>query len=196
MGIKVQRPEGIFRIGKSKDYGLCEAVKLNNENCGLIVDRRASIYCTHHIMMATDKQRNQRGSLIAGTSSIYDLEKKPPGVHIASSTKPIRIGGHAQHTARRKLLDPASTRDTTYIFDNGSTGSSSMTQPTKKVRTNEPADDDLSLFLMSQNNPGGQYLRQAKSSGDVTLAKELTSPSTIFCSTAHGCLLLDSLETF
>ncbi|GJJ69984.1 minichromosome maintenance protein 10 [Entomortierella parvispora] len=175
VGIKVQQPEGIFRIGKSKDYGLCEAVKLNNENCGLMVDRRASIYCTHHIMTATDKQRNQRGSLIAGTSSIYDLEKKRPGVHTASSTMPIRIGG-PQHTARRKIMDPASTKDTTYIFDNGSTGSSSMTQPTKKTRTNEPVDDDLSLFLMSQNNPGGQYLRQAKSSGDVTLAKELTSP--------------------
>lgn len=144
--------------------------------------------------MATDKQRNQRGSLIAGTSSIYDLEKKTPGVHIASSTKPIRIGGHTQHAARRKL-DPASTKDTTYIFDNGSTGSSSMTQPTKKTRTNEPADDDLSLFLMSQNNPGGQYLRQAKSSGDVTLAKELTSPSTIFCSFVQEHFLLHSLQT-
>ena len=178
MGIKVQQPEGLVRIGRSKDYGLCEAVKLNNQNCGLMVDKRASIYCTHHIMMATDKQRNQRGSLIAGTSSIYDLEKKKPGVHIASSTMPIRIGGpHQQHIARRKVLDPASSRETTYIFDNGGIGSSSMTQPTKKTKTNQAPDDDLSKFLMSQNNPGGQYLRQAKNNGDVALAKDMTSPS-------------------
>ncbi|KAG0053620.1 hypothetical protein BGZ83_000761 [Gryganskiella cystojenkinii] len=177
VGVKVHKPESLLRIGRSKDFGLCEVVKMNNENCGLMVDKRASNYCTHHIMMVTDKQRNQRGSLIAGTSSIYDVDKKKPAAHIASSTMPIRIGRDQHQLTRRKNMDPV--KETTYIFDDGGIASSSMTQPTKKPRTNGPTtalDDEMSKFLMSQNNPGAQYLRQAKTSRDVTLAKDITSP--------------------
>ncbi|KAF9427169.1 hypothetical protein BGZ94_005371 [Podila epigama] len=170
LGVEVDDPGCLFILGRSTDYGLCEAVKLNGEDCGRILDRRASIYCQHHIMMATNKHRNQRGSLIAGTSSIYDLNKTP------FQNRPIAQPRRTTTTAASTIL--SSSRETTYIFDDGGVGTSSLTDPESKKKDPLTGEDGLSSFLMNQNNPGGMYLRQAKTSKDVAWAKDVTSPKT------------------
>lgn len=162
--MEVEDPGCLFTLGRSKDFGLCQAVKINNEDCGRILDTRASMYCQHHIMMATNKHRNQRGSLIAGTSSIYDLNKQPSSRPVAQPRRTAGVG-----------LIPS--RETTYIFDDGGVGTSSMADPEGKKKDPLTGEDGLSSFLMNQNNPGGQYLRQAKVSKDTVWAKDITSPS-------------------
>jgi hypothetical protein len=52
-----------------------------------------------------------------------------------------------------------------------------MADPKKPKKSVNQVDDELSAFLMTQNNPGGHYLRQAKESKDVTWAKDVPSPS-------------------
>ncbi|KAF9210935.1 hypothetical protein BGZ59_008738 [Podila verticillata] len=165
LGVEVEDPGCLFTLGRSKDFGLCQAVKINNEDCGRILDTRASMYCQHHIMMATNKHRNQRGSLIAGTSSIYDLNKQPSARPLAQPRRTAGVG-----------LIPS--RETTYIFDDGGVGTSSMADPEGKKKDPLTGEDGLSSFLMNQNNPGGQYLRQAKVSKDTVWAKDITSPKT------------------
>ncbi|KAG0201181.1 hypothetical protein BGX28_005927 [Mortierella sp. GBA30] len=180
VGVEVVHPDCLLVIGVARDFGLCEAVKKNGDNCGKILDRRGSVYCTYHIMMASNKRRNQRGSLLVGTTSIYDLEKPQTQPHTAHL--PRRLGGGAglpnpQSGQRRMMAGMA--KETTYVFDNGGVVTSAMVDPknSKGSRVQKP-DEELSTFLMNQNNPGGQYLRQAKASKDVTWAKDVTSPKT------------------
>ncbi|KAG0245655.1 hypothetical protein B0O80DRAFT_203756 [Mortierella sp. GBAus27b] len=183
LGVEVEHPDCLLVIGTSTDFGLCEAVKLNGENCGKIMDKRGSVYCNYHIMMATNKHRNQRGSLIAGTSSVYDLEGGPS--QAGSATMPRKIGAGRQtntHPERQRALAQEPT-ETTYIFRDGGVGSSSMVDHDDSKKGSQKADGGLSTFLMSQNNPGGQYLRQAKTSKDVAWAKDITSPKTPTSST-------------
>ncbi|KAF9272411.1 hypothetical protein BGZ68_002430 [Mortierella alpina] len=180
VGVEVVHPDCMLIIGVARDFGLCEAVKKNGQDCGKIMDRRGSAYCTYHIMLVSNKQRNQRGSLLVGTSSIYDMEK-PHSQPRAGFVPRYARGGNSstnpQSAARRLMGDTA--KETTYLFENGGVVSSAMmdTKGTKTSRTDQP-DDELSSFLMNQNNPGGQYLRQAKASKDVTWAKDITSPKT------------------
>ncbi|KAG0335260.1 hypothetical protein BG000_007672 [Podila horticola] len=170
LGVEVDDPGCLFTLGRSKDFGLCQAVKLNNEDCGRILDTRASMYCQHHIMMATNKQRNQRGSLMAGTSSIYDLNKQPPSQPQARPmVQPRRTGASGSSSL-------ISSRETTYIFDDGGIGTSSLADPEGRKKDPLTGGDGLSSFLMNQNNPGGQYLRQAKVSKETVWAKDITSP--------------------
>ncbi|KAG0095885.1 hypothetical protein BGZ93_005277 [Podila epicladia] len=177
LGVEVDDPGCLFTLGRSKDFGLCQAVKLNNEDCGRILDSRASMYCQHHIMMATNKHRNQRGSLIAGTSSIYDLNKQPSSqTHTRPMALPRRAG--ASNKASNKATSLISSRETTYIFDDGGIGTSSLADPEGKKKDSLTGGDGLSSFLMNQNNPGGQYLRQAKVSKETVWAKDITSPKT------------------
>ncbi|KAF9309410.1 hypothetical protein BG003_009792 [Podila horticola] len=172
LGVEVDDPGCLFTLGRSKDFGLCQAVKLNNEDCGRILDTRASMYCQHHIMMATNKQRNQRGSLMAGTSSIYDLNKQPPSQPQARPmVQPRRTGASGSSSL-------ISSRETTYIFDDGGIGTSSLADPEGRKKDPLTGGDGLSSFLMNQNNPGGQYLRQAKVSKETVWAKDITSPKT------------------
>jgi hypothetical protein len=154
---------------------------MNGENCGKIMDRRGSVYCNYHIMMATNKHRNQRGSLIAGTTSVYDLERGPS--QAGSATMPRKIGAGRQtntHPERQRAL-AQEPKETTYIFRDGGVGSSSMIDHDDTKKGSQKADGGLSTFLMSQNNPGGQYLRQANTSKDVAWAKDITSPSKSTC---------------
>ncbi|KAI1295059.1 hypothetical protein EDD11_008051 [Mortierella claussenii] len=178
LGVEVEHPDCLVIVGKSTDFGLCEAIKLNGNSCDRILDKRGSAYCNQHIMMVTNKRRNQRGSLIAGTSSIYDVEK--PSVQIPLTGLPRKIGSSSQsgHSSDRMRMMARETRETTYIFDDGGIGTSSLADPMSKKKGQEQTDGTLSSFLMSQNNPGGQYLRQAKTSKDVAWAKDLTSPKT------------------
>ncbi|KAG0275976.1 hypothetical protein BGZ95_008149 [Linnemannia exigua] len=177
LGVEVEHPDCLLVIGTSTDFGLCEVVKLNGDNCNRPIDKRASSYCSYHIMMVANKGRNQRGSLIAGTSSIYDLDKfaarpfKPPGPHKA---------GGLQRAASSGVLQGASKgpQETTYLFDDGGVGTSLLADPQKPKKAVNQTDDELSAFLMNQNNPGGHYLRQAKESRDVTWAKDVPSPKT------------------
>lgn len=173
-------------VGTSTDFGLCEAVKLNGDNCNRPLDKRASSYCSYHIMMVANKGRNQRGSLIVGTSSILDLDKsatrpfKPPG--------PQKAGGGLPRSSSSSFLQGASKgppQETTYLFDDGGIGTSLMADPKKPKKSVNQVDDELSAFLMTQNNPGGHYLRQAKESKDVTWAKDVPSPSKL----PHSSLL-------
>ncbi|KAF9570911.1 hypothetical protein EC968_001220 [Mortierella alpina] len=180
VGVEVVHPDCMLIIGVARDFGLCEAVKKNGQDCGKIMDRRGSAYCTYHIMLVSNKQRNQRGSLLAGTSSIYDMEKPQPRPRAGLVPRYARGGNgssNPQSAAHRLMGDTA--RETTYLFENGGVVSSAMMdfKGNKTSRTDQP-DDDLSSFLMNQNNPGGQYLRQAKASKDVTWAKDITSPKT------------------
>ena len=170
--MEIEHPDCLLVIGTSTDYGVCEAVKLNDENCGKILDKRGSAYCNHHIMMAMNKRRNQRGSLIASTSSVYDLDKN--SLQAGSATLPRKIGGDGQSNPRSITRG---FKETTYIFDDGGIGTSSMMDRESPKKGSRPSDSGLSAFLMSQNNPGGQYLRQAKTSKDVAWAKDITSPS-------------------
>ncbi|KAF9366943.1 hypothetical protein BGX34_000064 [Mortierella sp. NVP85] len=172
LGVEIEHPDCLLVIGASKDYGVCEAVKLNGENCGKILDKRGSAYCNHHIMMAMNKRRNQRGSLIASTSSVYDLDKN--SLQAGSATLARKIGGDGQ--SNRSMT--RGFKETTYIFDDGGIGTSSMIDGESPKKGSRPSDSGLSAFLMSQNNPGGQYLRQAKTSKDVAWAKDITSPKT------------------
>ncbi|KAF9110777.1 hypothetical protein BGX27_005888 [Mortierella sp. AM989] len=178
LGVQVEHPDCLLIVGTSTDFGLCETIKLNGEKCGRILDKRGSAHCNYHIMMATNKRRNQRGSLIAGTSSIYDLEKPPP--QTSHAPMPRKIGGAPQssHSSERLRMMAKSTRETTYIFDDGGVGTSSLMDPKGHRKNPQQPDDGLSAFLMNQNNPGGQYLRQAKASKDVKWAKDVTSPKT------------------
>ncbi|CAO3569551.1 unnamed protein product [Mortierella alpina] len=180
VGVEVVHPDCMLIIGVARDFGLCEAVKKNGQDCGKIMDRRGSAYCTYHIMLVSNKQRNQRGSLLVGTSSIYDMEKPQSQARGGPVPRYARGGinpSNPQSAARRLMGDTA--KETTYLFENGGVVSSAMmdTKGTKSSRKDQP-DDDLSSFLMNQNNPGGQYLRQAKASKDVTMAKDITSPKT------------------
>ncbi|KAG0365637.1 hypothetical protein BGZ54_006361, partial [Gamsiella multidivaricata] len=178
LGVEVEHPDCLIVIGTSSDFGLCEAVKLNGENCGKILDRRGSIYCNYHIMMATNKRRNQRGSLIAGTSSIYDLEKTP--VQAGPTGVLHRIGGvgHSKPPSERARMLAREPKETTYIFDDDGIGTSSMMDYKSPSKGPQQSGDNLSTFLMNQNNPGGQYLRQSKTSKDAAWAKDVTSPKT------------------
>ncbi|KAK3808507.1 MAG: hypothetical protein J3Q66DRAFT_444451 [Benniella sp.] len=173
LGVEIEHPDCLLVIGTSTDYGVCEAVKLNGENCGKILDKRGSAYCNHHIMMAMNKRRNQRGSLIVSTSSVYDLDKNT--LQAGSATLPRKIGGDGQSNSRPMTRG---FKETTYIFDDGGIGTSSMMDRESPKKGSRPSDSGLSAFLMSQNNPGGQYLRQAKASKDVAWAKDITSPKT------------------
>ncbi|KAG9323002.1 hypothetical protein KVV02_007432 [Mortierella alpina] len=180
VGVEVVHPDCMLIIGVARDFGLCEAVKKNGQDCGKIMDRRGSAYCTYHIMLVSNKQRNQRGSLLVGTSSIYDMEKpqsQPRAGLVPRYARGAYNSSNPQSAARRLMGDTA--KETTYLFENGGVVSSAMmdAKGTKASRTDQP-DDDLSSFLMNQNNPGGQYLRQAKASKDVTWAKDITSPKT------------------
>ncbi|KAF9967346.1 hypothetical protein BGZ70_009889 [Mortierella alpina] len=180
VGVEVVHPDCMLIIGVARDFGLCEAVKKNGQDCGKIMDRRGSAYCTYHIMLVSNKQRNQRGSLLVGTSSIYDMEKPQAQARGGPVPRYARGGinpSNPQSAARRLMGD--TTKETTYLFDNGGVVSSAMmdTKGSKTSRKDQP-DDDLSSFLMNQNNPGGQYLRQAKASKDATMAKDITSPKT------------------
>ncbi|KAG0304891.1 hypothetical protein BGZ98_004856 [Dissophora globulifera] len=179
LGVEVAHPDCLIVIGTSSDFGLCEAVKLNGDNCGRLLDKRGSAYCSFHVMMATNKRRNQRGSLIAGTSSIFDLEKPQvqagPGVGV-----PRRAGGiglSRPHPEKMRMMAQGA-RETTYIFDDGGIGTSSLEDHNSPRKANQQPATNLSTFLMSQNNPGGQYLRQATTSKDVAWAKDVTSPKT------------------
>ncbi|KAG0313593.1 hypothetical protein BGZ99_008720 [Dissophora globulifera] len=179
LGVEVAHPDCLIVIGTSSDFGLCEAVKLNGDNCGRLLDKRGSAYCSFHVMMATNKRRNQRGSLIAGTSSIFDLEKPQaqagPGVGV-----PRKAGGFGlsrPHPEKMRMM-AQSARETTYIFDDGGIGTSSLEDHNSPRKANQQPATNLSTFLMSQNNPGGQYLRQATTSKDVAWAKDVTSPKT------------------
>ncbi|KAF9913100.1 hypothetical protein EC991_003559 [Linnemannia zychae] len=177
LGVEVEHPDCLLVIGTSTDFGLCEVVKLNGDNCNRPIDKRASSYCSYHIMMVANKGRNQRGSLIAGTSSIYDLDKsvarpfKPPGPH--------KVGGGLQRASSSGMQGAnGGSHETTYLFDDGGVGSSRMADPEKPKKAINQVDDELSAFLMNQNNPGGHYLRQAKESRDVAWAKDVPSPKT------------------
>ncbi|KAF8975432.1 hypothetical protein BGZ46_009132 [Entomortierella lignicola] len=179
LGVELDHPDCLLVLGTSADYGLCEAVKLNEEKCGRLLNKRGSAYCNYHIMMATNKRRNQRGSLIAGTSSIYDLDKPP--LQTNSAALPRKIGGPKQSSLSSEKLRMMAreSRETTYIFDDNGVGTSSLTDQKSSRKDQQQPDDSLSTFLMNQNNPGGQYLRQAKTSKDVAWAKDVTSPKMI-----------------
>ncbi|KAF9106569.1 hypothetical protein BGX29_009096 [Mortierella sp. GBA35] len=174
LGVEVEDPDCLLVIGTSEDFGLCEAVKLDGGNCNRVLDKRASSYCNHHIMMVANKGRNQRGSLIVGTSSILDLDKnaarslKPPGLHRPGSSS---SSGFFQGAGKRP-------QETTYLFDDGGVGTSLMADPKKIKKGVAPVDEGSVAFLMTQNNPGGHYLRQAMESKDVTKAKDVPSPKT------------------
>ncbi|KAG0203143.1 hypothetical protein BGX33_009276 [Mortierella sp. NVP41] len=174
LGVEVEDPDCLLVIGTSEDFGLCEAVKLDGGNCNRVLDKRASSYCNHHIMMVANKGRNQRGSLIVGTSSILDLDKnaarslKPPGLHRPGSSS---SSGFFQGAGK-------GPQETTYLFDDGGVGTSLMADPKKIKKGVAPADEGSVAFLMTQNNPGGHYLRQAMESKDVTKAKDVPSPKT------------------
>ncbi|KAF9922825.1 hypothetical protein FBU30_007033 [Linnemannia zychae] len=178
LGVQVEHPDCLLVIGTSIDFGLCEAVKLNGASCNKPIDKRASSYCNHHIMMIANKGRNQRGSLIAGTSSIYDLDKsalrpfKPFGQH--------KTGARGLQNSSNSIIQSVGKepQETTYFFDDGGVGTSLLADPKKTKKGTNQVDDELSAFLMTQNNPGGHYLRQAKESKDVTWAKDVSSPKT------------------
>ncbi|KAG0258297.1 hypothetical protein BG011_003369 [Mortierella polycephala] len=178
LGVKIEHPDCLLVIGIASDFGRCEAVKKNDENCGAILDRRASAYCNYHIMLVANKRRNQRGGLIAGTSSIYDLERPQSNPRAAPLAR--WPGGdnkpNFQSRARQTMGDSA--QDTTYIFEDEGVGTSSRKNFKSPRKSTQPHDESLSSFLMNQNNPGGQYLRQAKVSKDVTWAKDVPSPKT------------------
>ncbi|KAF9347890.1 hypothetical protein BGX26_000663 [Mortierella sp. AD094] len=178
LGVEVEHPDCLLVVGTSADFGMCEAVKLNGEKCGRLLDKKASAYCNYHIMMATNKRRNQRGSLIAGTSSIYDLDKPP--LQVSAPTMPRKIGGAPQssHSSEKLRMMAREPRETTYIFDDGGVGTSALMDHKNPRKGPQQPEDSLSAFLMNQNNPGGQYLRQAKTSKDVAWAKDVTSPKT------------------
>ncbi|KAF9585846.1 hypothetical protein BGW38_000482 [Lunasporangiospora selenospora] len=173
LGTEVDHPNRLLVLGVSMDFGQCEAVKMNGQNCGKVLDKRGSIYCMQHIMMAANKQRNQRGSLIVGTSSIYDLNTNPgPGSRDSSH------GPRSQHAfvGQKKKIERDSS-GATYLLGDGEVATSSQTSlaagGSKRL---QQTDDTLSTYLMSQNNLGGQYLKQAMSSKDVAWAKDITSP--------------------
>ncbi|KAG0013457.1 hypothetical protein BGZ80_011061, partial [Entomortierella chlamydospora] len=176
LGVEVEHPDCLLVVGTSADFGMCEAVKLNGEKCGRLLDIRASAYCNYHIMMATNKRRNQRGSLIAGTSSIYDLDKPP--LQAGAPAMPRKIGGAPQssHSSEKLRMMARESKETTYIFDDGGVGTSALMDHKNPRKGPQQPEDSLSAFLMNQNNPGGQYLRQAKASKDVAWAKDVTSP--------------------
>ncbi|KAF8939792.1 hypothetical protein BGZ58_008769 [Dissophora ornata] len=178
IGVQIEHPDCLMIIGTSSDVGQCKAVKMNGENCGRLLDTRVSAYCAQHIMMVADSRRNQRGSLIAGTGSIYDLDKLP--MQAGPANLPRKIGGAAQPNVQSNKLRMMAhgSRETTYIFDDGGIGSSSLIDHKSSKKGNERPDDVLSSFLMSQNNPGGQYLRQAKANKEVAWAKDVSSPKT------------------
>ncbi|KAG0345848.1 hypothetical protein BG004_002939 [Podila humilis] len=178
LGVEVEDPGCLFALGRSKDFGHCQAVKLNGQDCGRILDLRASAYCQHHILMATNKHRNQRGSLIAGTSSMYDINKAPAQSRaVAQPRRSTPATGSGSSRNGSSIMH--ASRDTTYIFDDGGLGTSALVDASGKKKDSLAGDDNgLSSFLMSQNNPGGQYLRQAKASKDVAWAKDVTSPKT------------------
>ncbi|KAF9175824.1 hypothetical protein BGX21_007053 [Mortierella sp. AD011] len=178
LGVEVEHPDCLLVIGTSADFGMCEAVKLNGEKCGRLLDKRASAYCNYHIMMAANKRRNQRGSLIAGTSSIYDLDKPPQ--QAGAPAMPRKLGGAPQssHSSEKLRMMTRESKETTYIFDDGGVGTSALMDHKNPRKGPQQPEDSLSAFLMNQNNPGGQYLRQAKASKDVAWAKDVTSPKT------------------
>ncbi|KAG0003768.1 hypothetical protein BGZ65_001372 [Modicella reniformis] len=178
LGVEVEHADCLLVIGTSTDFGLCEAVKLNGESCGRILDKRGSAYCNYHIMMTMHKRRNQRGSMIIGTSSIQDLEGAPSQAGSATLSRKIGAGGQSSLHSEGIRMIAREPRETTYIFDDGGVGTSSMMDRGSSKNGPQQLDDGLSAFLMSQNNLGGQYLRQAKTSKDVAWAKDVTSPKT------------------
>ncbi|KAF9182825.1 hypothetical protein BGZ51_004405 [Haplosporangium sp. Z 767] len=178
LGVKVEHPDCLLVIGIASDFGRCEAVKKNGEDCGAILDRRASAYCNYHIMLVANKRRNQRGGLIAGTSSIYDLERPQSNLRTAPSARWPGGDNKPNLQSRSRQTTRDSVLDTTYIFEEEGVGTSSHKDYKSPRKSTQPFDESLSSFLMNQNNPGGQYLRQAKVSKDVTWAKDVPSPKT------------------
>ncbi|KAF9915789.1 hypothetical protein BX616_005342 [Lobosporangium transversale] len=178
LGVEVEHPDCLLVVGTSADFGQCEAIKLDGKECGRVVDRRASRLCAHHIMMLTNKRRNQHGCLIAGTSSIYDLEKPLAQMPSPSVLRKVGESSFKSPSSARLRMMARDYKETTYIFDDGGIGTSSLLDSKASKKSLAQEDSILSSFLMSQNNPGGQYLRQAKASKDVAWAKDVTSPKT------------------
>ncbi|KAF9436296.1 hypothetical protein BGZ76_004361 [Entomortierella beljakovae] len=172
IGVQVEHPDCLLILGTSSSFGQCEAIKLNGDKCGRALDKRGSAYCNYHVMMAANRHRNQRSSLIVGTSSIYDIDKAP--LQSGSNSLP-RNGGTSRPALEKSRI---SSKETTYIFDDGGVGTSSMVDSKSPRNGSNQPDTSLSNFLMSQNNLGGQYLRQAKASKDVAWAKDVSSPKT------------------
>ncbi|KAG0230027.1 hypothetical protein BGW42_001190 [Actinomortierella wolfii] len=195
IGVEVEKADNLIVIGTASDIGFCEAVKLNGSDCGKALDRRSGHYCTFHVQLAANKLRSKRGALLASTSSTFDLTqaellrkqqilKSGGGRGYFQNKAGLGVAGRghgdqgesAMQQARR--LRNMDDRDTTYIFDDGAVGSSSLTEPTtpRKRKQQNDTEDALTAFLMNQDNPGGMYLRQAMASKEVAWAKDITSP--------------------
>ncbi|KAF9268986.1 hypothetical protein L218DRAFT_412793 [Marasmius fiardii PR-910] len=76
LAITPESASSIVTIGKSKDLGMCTAVKRDGKVCGSWCDKRVSSICDYHIQTAVDSRRASRPEFAGGTSGFNKAKKK------------------------------------------------------------------------------------------------------------------------
>lgn len=90
----------ILKIGTSSDFGVCKAKKNDGMACTLVINKRRGVYCSYHIMKASEKYSVTRTELKGGNLRFAIRDpRKSDGIYLVD---PL-----ADRTNLRKSKQPA-----------------------------------------------------------------------------------------
>ncbi|KAG7093878.1 hypothetical protein E1B28_007517 [Marasmius oreades] len=102
LAITPESTTSITTIGRSKDLGMCTAVKRDGKVCGSWCDKRVGNVCDYHLQTAIDSRRASRPEFSGGTSGLSKAKRK-------SDYDPRRQWG-------LQPTNQSSDSDATYVF--------------------------------------------------------------------------------
>ncbi|KAE9447371.1 hypothetical protein C3L33_20718, partial [Rhododendron williamsianum] len=98
--ISVYSAGQILKIGTSSDFGVCKAKKNDGMACTLVINKRRGVYCSYHIMRASEKYSVTRTELKGGNLRFAIRDpRKSDGIYLVD---PL-----ADRTNLRKSKQPA-----------------------------------------------------------------------------------------
>ncbi|KAL0579267.1 hypothetical protein V5O48_002721 [Marasmius crinis-equi] len=118
LAITPESAASITTIGKSKDLGMCTAVKRDGKVCGSWCDKRVTNVCEYHLQTAFASRKASRPELAGGTSGLAKPKAK-------SEYDPRRQWGLQPATRNGQFGDS----DATYVFSGHIARGSSSSDP-------------------------------------------------------------------
>ncbi|XP_058190299.1 uncharacterized protein LOC131307683 isoform X2 [Rhododendron vialii] len=92
----------ILKIGTSSDFGVCKAKKNDGMACTLVINKRRGVYCSYHIMRASEKYSVTRTELKGGnlrfairdprkSDGIYLVDPLADRTNLKKSKQPAKL---------------------------------------------------------------------------------------------------------
>ncbi|KAJ6578836.1 hypothetical protein DFH09DRAFT_1030713 [Mycena vulgaris] len=169
LAITPESASSIMVIGRSKDLGLCGAVKRDGKVCGAWCDKRLSDVCEWHVQYAVEQRRASRPEFSAGTSGMsttaqrkrkpeYDPRRKwgLKPLDEGSSGATYLVSGHIISGGVGTDL-----RDSMYITEH--MGREGQAKASRKLAGRE--DDRMLKALLGRDSEGMKTVMKAREVG-------------------------------